>query len=183
MGEFIPHVRYMNTGFQREDDGLAFGLPYLLVRQPLPIDTTTLNYNWQVFDTNAFSLYARATDTIDVDAARSAVAAILRFMRHKGILRQDLELPAGHTTVRVAAEELQRIITKSAGFVHLLCQAGAFVEKGDILARIFDPCTAECLEEVKAGCTGQIFFVRRGQAIAQHELIFSIKPMDQVVRV
>lgn len=182
-GDFVPHVRYMNTGFKAEEDGMAFGLSYLLIRQPTPIDTTTLNYNWQVFDTNAFSLYAKATDKIDLDAARSAVAAILRFMRHKGILRADLNLPAGRSTVKVHAEELQRIITGTGGFVHLLKQAEDFVEKGDIMARIFDPFTAECLEEIRAVCTGQVFYVRRELAVAEHELLFAIKPMDQVVRI
>ncbi len=182
-GEFVPHVRYMDTGFQSEDDGMAFGLPYLLIRKPLPIDTTTLNYNWQVFETNAFSLYAKATDKIDLEAARTAVAAILRFMRHKGIIKSELNLPAGRTTVKVHAEEMQKIISGTGGFVHQLKGIEDFVEEGDVLARIFDPYTAECLEEVRASCTGQIFFMRRGQAVAEHELMYTIKPMDHVVRI
>ena len=30
-----------------------------------PIDTTTLNYNWQIWETNAFSIYTKETDEVD----------------------------------------------------------------------------------------------------------------------
>ena len=29
------------------------------MRKPEPIDTTTLNYNWQTWETNAFSVYTK----------------------------------------------------------------------------------------------------------------------------
>ena len=31
-----------------------FGLPYAFIRTPRPYDTTTLNYNWQIWETKAF---------------------------------------------------------------------------------------------------------------------------------
>lgn len=34
-------------------------LPYVVMRKPEPIDTTTLNYNWQTWETNAFSVYTK----------------------------------------------------------------------------------------------------------------------------
>lgn len=29
------------------------------MRKPEPIDTITLNYNWQIWETNAFSVYTK----------------------------------------------------------------------------------------------------------------------------
>ena len=34
-------------------------LPYVVMRKPEPIDTTTLNYNWQTWETNALSVYTK----------------------------------------------------------------------------------------------------------------------------
>ena len=79
-GDFIPHVRMMDTGRQNTSLAGLFGLPYVVVRRPKPIDTTTLNYNWQIWDTSAFSLYTTETDFIDEVSARQAVAAVLRFL-------------------------------------------------------------------------------------------------------
>ena len=50
-GEFVPHVRMMETGYQNTSLANLFGLPYVVVRKPKPIDTTTLNYNWQIWKT------------------------------------------------------------------------------------------------------------------------------------
>ncbi len=54
-GDFVPHVRIVDTGYQENEEGLDFGLPYLVIRKPHPYDTTTLNYNWQVWETRTFS--------------------------------------------------------------------------------------------------------------------------------
>ena len=60
-GDFVPHVRMMDTGYQNASLANLFGLPYVVIRQPQPIDTATLNYNWQIWNTNAFSVYSSAT--------------------------------------------------------------------------------------------------------------------------
>lgn len=44
-GEFVPHVRMMETGFQSPSLANLFGLPYVVIRKPRPVDTKTLNYN------------------------------------------------------------------------------------------------------------------------------------------
>lgn len=55
-GAFVPHVRMMKTGFESVDLAQQFGLPYIVLHDPRPFDTTTLNYNWQIWETNAFSI-------------------------------------------------------------------------------------------------------------------------------
>ena len=56
-GEFITHVRIVKTALDYADEGKDFGLPYVSVSEPAPFDTTLLNYNWQIWNTKAFSLY------------------------------------------------------------------------------------------------------------------------------
>lgn len=181
-GEFVPHVRYMNTGYHKSDDGLAFGLQYLMTREPAPIDTTTLNYNWQVFGSNAFSVYAKSTGRIDPKAARRVVAAILRYMRYKGMLKEGVKLPAGRETVRIDSAGLRKQLSHVGGFVHFALKVGDYVDEGTVVGQIFDPFTAECLEELKSPCSGQLFYVRSDcVAVSEHELMFSVTPIEQVV--
>ena len=68
-GSFVPHVRMMDTGRQNPDLGCEFGLPYVYVRTPRSYDQTTLNYNWQLCGTQAYSLYAGKTREIDEASA------------------------------------------------------------------------------------------------------------------
>ena len=61
-GDFVPHIRMMETGYQSPSLANLFGMPYVVIRKPKPYDTTTLNYNWQLWKTNAFSVYTKETD-------------------------------------------------------------------------------------------------------------------------
>lgn len=44
-GDFIPHVRMMETGYQSASLANLFGLQYVVIRKPKPMDTATLNYS------------------------------------------------------------------------------------------------------------------------------------------
>lgn len=68
-GDFTPHVRIMDTGREYLEKAKEFGLPYIVKRKPRPYDTATLNYNWQIWDTDSFSLYSNTTERIDEESA------------------------------------------------------------------------------------------------------------------
>ena len=76
-GDFTPHIRMMKTGFEDVEMAKKFGMPYVVLRNTRPYDTTTLNYNWQIWETNAFSLYTTTTTSIDKESARSGTIQTL----------------------------------------------------------------------------------------------------------
>lgn len=65
---------------------MQFGLPYVVKRKVRPYDTATLNYNWQVWNTEAFSLYTTATEQIDPNGAGQAVLAVMNFLSAQSII-------------------------------------------------------------------------------------------------
>ncbi|CAJ0600780.1 unnamed protein product [Cylicocyclus nassatus] len=174
-GDFVPHVRSMQTGFQDNSIAADFGVAYNVIREPQPIDTTTLNYNWQVFETCAFSLYSGPTSRVDVVAAEKSVEDILRFLKKRGVISAEAEISDGEAVIELNENELVKVLTHEAGFLHKLVKPGDTVEEGQVLAEIIDPYEAEKLEELKAPCKGIVFFSRVAEVIAQNEIIFSIK--------
>lgn len=174
-GDLLPHVRIMETGYQREEEAMAFGLPYVLLRRPQPYDTTTLNYNWQIWDTQAFSLYTRETDRIDPVAARQAVDAILRFLYAKGLSRRAVA-PAETSPVLFREDGLRNVLSGAGGLLLRCCEPGDAVQAGDLLGEILDPCTCAVLEQLRADSPGRVFFIHRGQLINGHEVAFRILP-------
>ncbi len=84
-GDFVPHVRLMDEGFSKPETAKQFGLPYVVVRRVRPYDTATLNYNWQVWETQAFSLYTTTTARIDPNSAGQAVLAVMNFQKRRWI--------------------------------------------------------------------------------------------------
>lgn len=171
-GDFVAHVRMMDTGYQNASLANLFGLPYVVIRKPRPIDTTTLNYNWQVWESNAFSVYTNKTDSIDEQSAQQAVSAILRFLNRMGILRYNCH--GGFISSTIHEDELMSVVSDVPGIFLRRKNAGEEVQVGDVLAEIIDPLEGEIREQILAPSDGVIFFAHDEPLVMEHSTVFKI---------
>ena len=155
-GDFLPHVKLMETGFTHHSDMTDFGLPYAFVRTPRPYDTTTLNYNWQIWNTKAFSLYTNATDNIDESSAKAAVDAIIRFMVRRGIIRTRVS--SGYVTEIISEDRLLQVHSPVSGICRSYVETGDEVRCGDLLCEITDPLEGNVISKIFAPVSGTVFF-------------------------
>jgi predicted deacylase len=171
-GQFIPHVRIMNTGYQNTDIAQKFGLPYIFLRDPKPYDTTVLNYNWQVFGTQAFSVFSGDTSNINKESAKITWTAILRFMHKCNIVK----FPVHDGFVSQIIDESDTVTVKSneAGILYALVCAGDQVKRGDLLAKILDPFTGETRSTIFSTVKGTVFFAHQKPLIHQNSVLFKI---------
>ena len=172
-GEFVPHVRMLRTGYEDVESARLFGLPYVTVRKPLPFDTTLLNYNWQIWNTSAFSLYAGLTDSIDVQNSRGAVDAVLRFLTGIGAISIAPTAP-GFQSVVLNEDVLTTLSARHAGIYVRKHKAGDVIKAGDLLARILHPYDGHVLEEVRSPQDGIIFFSHHRPLVLQNALLYRI---------
>ena len=171
-GDFVAHVRMMDTGYQNASLANLFGLPYVVIRKPRPIDTTTLNYNWQVWESNAFSVYTNKTDSIDEQSAQQAVSAILRFLNRMGILRSNCH--GGFISSTIHEDELMSVVSDVPGIFLRRKNAGEEVQVGDVLAEIIDPLEGEIREQILAPSDGVIFFAHDEPLVMEHSTVFKL---------
>ena len=156
-GEFLPHVRLMATGVENLDLARQFGMPYVVRRAVRPFDTTTLNYNWQLWETHAFSMYTTTPTNIDKKSAKESVGCILNFLKRQGIV--DYRGHDGYISRVVEDTDMVSVPTKSSGIFESVVCVGDEVEKGQLLARIIDCYEGEVVEELRAPADGIIFFM------------------------
>lgn len=156
-GDFVPHIKMMDEGFSSTEIASQFGLPYVIVRKVRPYDTTTLNYNWQVWDTQAFSLYTTSTTRIDTNSAGQAVLSVLNFMSAQGLVKYSGPAPAPSKIVNDT--DLVSVQTSESGIFEALVKAGDDVKVGQPLANIVHPYESEINETLYAPCDGKIFFI------------------------
>lgn len=171
-GEFLPHVRMMATGF--EDISLAsqFGMPYVVRRVVRPYDTTTLNYNWQVWETQAFSMYTTTTTGIDKKSAKESIGCILNFLKRQGIV--DYRGHDGYISKVVQDTDMVSVRTRCAGIFESLVSVGAEIEKGQLLARIIDCYEGEIIDELRAPVDGIVFFMHGEPLTYSHTAVFKL---------
>ncbi len=156
-GDFVPHVRLMEEGYSKTELAEQFGLPYVVVRKVRPYDTATLNYNWQVWNTQAFSLYTTATERINPNGAGQAVLAVLNFLSAQGIVQYH-----GPSLIKpkiVSDTELIPVRTSESGIFEPLVKAGETVAMGQPLANIIHPYESELIETLYAPIDGKVFFI------------------------
>lgn len=156
-GDFIPHIRMMDEGYSEIQKAAEFGLPYVVVRSVRPYDTTTLNYNWQVWNTQAFSLYTTATTHIDQNGAGQAVLAVMNFLSAEGIIKYLGPVPVKSKIV--GDGELVAVRTSESGIFEPLLRAGDKASIGQPLANIIHPYESEIAETLYAPVDGKIFFM------------------------
>lgn len=157
-GAFVPHVRMMKTGYEDVELAKQFGLPYVVLHDPRPFDTTTLNYNWQVWETQAFSIYTTNTVRVDKESANQAVEAILNFMSKQGLVRYRGY--DGYVSQVIESKDFVPVRADAAGFFESLVKVGEKVRMGQPLARILDTYLGCVISELCAPTDGTVGFVR-----------------------
>ncbi len=171
-GNFSSHVRIMKTGYENVEKARAFGLPYIVLKVPKPYDTTTLNYNWQIWETDAFSLYGTVTDSIDEASAQELIQSVLRFLKAYGLLKR--EIPAGMDSIVFTDRDLITLRPKTSGIFRCLASAGARVQKGQLLAQILDACEGEIIEEIRSSDSGILFFTHNRPLVYANTAVFKL---------
>ncbi len=155
-GTFMPHVRMMKTGFESVDLAKKFGMPYVVLRNTRPDDTTTLNYNWQIWETNAFSIYTTTTTAVDKESAEPAIQRVFSYLYKEGILVYRGH--EGYRSMVVEDTDMAAVRTKVSGIFEGEVKVGAEVAKWQVLAKVIDPYEGEVSEILTAPVDGIVFF-------------------------
>ncbi|MCR4837973.1 MAG: succinylglutamate desuccinylase/aspartoacylase family protein [Eubacterium sp.] len=171
-GRYIPHVRMMQTGHESRNLANLFGLPYVITSDIRSFDRTTLNYNWQMAGTDAFSIYSGGTERINRQDAEIAVSSVLRFLSRMGIIRYNCQ--GGYISTVMQEEDMLAIKADDAGFFHQIIGTNEEVRKGQTLAYIINPMDGRVRSEVVAPMDGIVFFVQEQPMIYQNVMIYKM---------
>ena len=173
-GNFVSQVRIMKTGMENVDMAKQFGLPFVVLHHPRPFDTATLNYNWQIWETNAFSVYTSSTSAINKIEASKGMRAILNFMAKNDII--DYCGDEGYISRVVESTDFLAVRSHTAGFFEALVNAGDRVEKGQKLAVITNPMTGEINEVLRSDIEGVVAFLHNETMCYQKTAVIKLIP-------
>ncbi|MCI7783872.1 MAG: M14 family metallopeptidase, partial [Parabacteroides sp.] len=173
-GDFVPHVRLMRTGYEDTEGAKLFGMPYITLRQPLPFDTTLLNYNWQIWETKAYSLYGGMNDGVESPITAEMIGTILRFAQRIGLTRKPVVGIPDFNPQVIDESSFCSVRTPQAGIFYRLKGAGAKVQEGEPLARIIDPYEGSVRAEITSPTDGIIFFAHNKPLALANTLLFNI---------
>ena len=150
-GEFVPHVRMMETGYQNTSLANLFGLPYVVA---------------------AFSVYTNQNTQIDEVSARQAVAAVLRFLKRMGLIRYESH--SGYISHVIYEKDLSDVPANRAGIFRGKVHAGDDVRYGNEMAEIIDPYDGTVREKILAPTDGIVFFAHTEALICEKDIAYRL---------
>lgn len=171
-GDFIPHVRMPATGKESTSLANLFGLPYVITSKQRSFDKSTLNYNWQVSGTDAFSIYSGETGHIDEVLAKQAVSSVLRFLTRMGILKYNCH--NGYIASIIEEEDMIPVKVQGAGFFRRFAGVNEEVRRGQLLGEILDPYEGDIVSEIRSGTDGIIFYAANQSTILENATAFQV---------
>ncbi|MCR5454276.1 MAG: succinylglutamate desuccinylase/aspartoacylase family protein [Bacteroidales bacterium] len=171
-GEFVPHVRVIQTAVDISNGAKVFGMPYVYLKTPEPFDTVMLNYNWQIWDTAAYSIYAGTTDVIDKNSAKQTWQAIIRFLHDNGLVKR--EVFPGYKSKVLYDNDFTTISAPCAGIFYKIKSSGSEVRKSETIAKILDPYDGSVLTQIDAPKDGVIFFAHSKALIMEKTAAFQM---------
>lgn len=172
-GEFMPHIRMMDEGYSTVENALKFEMPYVVKRKVRPYDTATLNYNWQVWETQAFSFYTTTTTTIDRRAAGQAVLSIMKFLSSLGLLKYQFS-GKKEPSIVVNDTDMVSVQTAKSGLFESLVKVGDIVLEGTPLANIVNPYDGEIMETLYAPVESTVFFMHSDPLTYANTSVFKL---------
>lgn len=157
-GEFIPHVTMMKTGYEKPELMDYFGLPFSYIRSVNPYDTTTLNYNWQIWGTNAFSIYIGENEKINDSSTETVLDAVKNFLINIGVYKENLK-DDFYKTKHINSDDIVYVKSNKAGILRTYIQLGQYIKKGDLIGEVLDPYESEVLQKIISPYDGIIYFI------------------------
>lgn len=173
-GDFVPHVRIMRTGYEDIEGAKLFGMPYITLRKPLPFDTTLLNYNWQIWETKAYSLYGGMNDGVESPITTEVIGTILRFAQRIGLTKKPVVGVPDFNSQVIDESNFISVRTTQAGILYRLKNAGDKVQEGEVLAHIIDPYEGSIKAKITSPIDGIIFFAHNKPLALENTLLFNI---------
>lgn len=175
-GDFVPHVRFMDEGFSDVETAKLFGLPYVVKRKIRPYDTATLNYNWQVWDTKAYSVYSTTTDSIDPKSAGQIILSVLRFCSNLNFVKYQDGKKLDSKVVQDT--DMITVQTAKSGIFEPLVKAGDTVEEGTPLAKIINSYDGDIMETLYAPADAKVFFMHNEPLTYANTAVFKLVELN-----
>ncbi|MBD3801312.1 MAG: succinylglutamate desuccinylase/aspartoacylase family protein [Campylobacterales bacterium] len=160
----LPYVKLYKTGYEDIESARRLGLRIIHHREPESIETVSLQYNWQLWDSKACSIVCPHQPLIDPESARIILDSLINFLNNSGIIRY--ETFNGYDSTVVTRERIEVVQSPHSGIFIPTKKPGMTVSKDETIGKIVHALEGEVVHRFLAPCDGMI------TCTYMHSLIF-----------
>jgi len=174
----MPYMKLLKSGYEDLDDAKSFGFRFIHYKDVAPMDTATLAYNWQIWNTKTFSVVWGENSKINDADSVMIKDAVIRFMSKKSII--DHPVFEGFSSNITDRSKIEVIKSSHAGIFLPEAQPGKSVTKGEFLGSIRHSMDGSVLEKIYATHDGVISCIYGYPLIFENSIAFRIVTADSI---
>lgn len=168
----MPYLKLLKSGYESLEDAKKFGLRFIHYKEVAPMDTATLAYNWQVWNTKTFSIVWGKGCGIDEEESAKIKDALNRFMSKQEII--DHPVFEGANSNVTDRSKIEVIKSSHAGIFLPEAKPGKSVVTGEFLGYIKDSMDGSTIEKIYATKDGVISCMYGYPLIFENSIAFRI---------
>ena len=168
----IPYVKLIKSGFEDVEGAKSFGLPYIHLKNFVPVDSGSLQYNWEVWNTKAYSIVFGNQNRIFKEEVQSVFESIIRFLSSVNAIKNQPY--GGYRSEVVTRKNISIVKAKHAGIFKPSVKPGDKVIKGQTLGFVFDSLDGKIKETIVATVDGVLTCNYNYPLIHENSIVFRI---------
>ncbi len=168
----VPYIKLYKSGYEDLLAAKRFGFKLIHHRTMKSIDTVTLQYNWQLWGTKAFSVICPSDNQVDKKIASQINQAIIRFMDKSKII--NYHIFNGYESTIMDRNTISIVKSPKSGIFIPKELAGNYVSKDQIIGEIVDSLEGNIIHQFLAPCNGMITCFYSNSLIYEHAVAFRI---------
>ena len=168
----LPYIKLYKSGYEDKKKKKRFGFKMIHHRTMKSIDTVTLQYNWQLWGTKAFSIMCPSDNQVDKKIASQINQAMIRFMDNKKIL--NYHIFNGYESTVIDRNSIEVVKSPRSGIFISKELPGNYVSKDQVIGEIVHSLEGDVIHQFLAPCNGMITCFYSNSLIYEHAVAFRI---------
>ncbi|MDD5157115.1 M14 family metallopeptidase [Sulfurimonas sp.] len=168
----IPYVKLFKSGFEDIEGAKTFGFRLISHKELTPIDTVTLQYNWQLWETKAYSIICPNANQIDINSSNEIFEGIVQFLSKNGLI--GYKVLNGFESTVATQDEVEIVKAPKSGIFITTRKEGTCVSKDDVIGQIVHSLNGEIIYNFLAPCNGMIVCCYKNGLILEGTLTFRL---------
>jgi len=168
----LPYVKLFKTGFEDIESAKTLGMRIIHHREPESIETVSLQYNWQLWETKACSVICPYETQVDTDSGSLILDSLVNFLSRNGIIRYETFNVYDSTVI--TRERIQVIQSLHSGIFIPTKKPGTTVAKGETIGTIVHALEGDVVHRFLAPCDGLITCCYKKALIFENAVAYRI---------
>ncbi|MBN2895670.1 MAG: succinylglutamate desuccinylase/aspartoacylase family protein [Campylobacterales bacterium] len=168
----LPYVSLFQSGYEDLEGAKRFGLEFIYHKGLTSIDTVSLQYNWQLWETKAYTLMCPSDTQVKPETANTLFQAVLRFLSQSGVIDYHM-FNAAQTDV-ITRSDIEVIKASRSGIFVPKRSVGSYVATGEIIGTVIHALDGATIHRFEAPCDGVITCINNQALIYEKAVAFRI---------